>query len=72
LKLVVVGTYGIAVISVRNPDEIVVARSGSPLIIGVGDNETYIASDASALIGFTDKAIYLNDGEMAICTVGMV
>jgi glucosamine--fructose-6-phosphate aminotransferase (isomerizing) len=66
LKLVV-GTYGIAVISVRNPDEIVVARSGSPLIIGISDGETYIASDASALIGFTDKAIYLNDGEMAIC-----
>lgn len=66
LKLVV-GTYGIAVISVRDPDEIIVARSGSPLIIGIGDNETYIASDASALIGYTDKAIYLNDGEMAIC-----
>jgi len=66
LKLVV-GTYGIAVVSVRNPDEIIVARSGSPLIIGVGDNETYIASDASALIGYTTQAIYLNDGEMAIC-----
>jgi glucosamine--fructose-6-phosphate aminotransferase (isomerizing) len=66
LKLVI-GTYGIAVVSVRNPDEIVVARSGSPLIIGVGDNETYIASDASALIGYTTQAIYLNDGEMAIC-----
>lgn len=66
LKLVV-GTYGIAVVSTRNPDEIVVARSGSPLIIGIGDNETYIASDASALIEHTDKAIYLNDGEMAIC-----
>jgi glucosamine--fructose-6-phosphate aminotransferase (isomerizing) len=66
LKLVV-GTYGIAVVSARNPDEIVVARSGSPLIIGVGDNETYIASDASALIGYTTQAIYLNDGEMAIC-----
>jgi glucosamine--fructose-6-phosphate aminotransferase (isomerizing) len=66
LKLVV-GTYGIAVVSVRKPDEIVVARSGSPLIIGVGDNETFVASDASALIGYTDKAIYLNDGEMAIC-----
>lgn len=63
----VVGTYGIAVVSVRNPDEIVVARSGSPLIIGVGDNETYIASDASALVGYTTQAIYLNDGEMAIC-----
>jgi glucosamine--fructose-6-phosphate aminotransferase (isomerizing) len=67
LKLVV-GTYGIAVVSVRNLDEIVVARSGSPLIIGISDNETYIASDASALIGFTDKAIYLNDGELAICS----
>ena len=66
LKLVV-GTYGIAVVSVRNPDEIVVARSGSPLIIGVGEDETYIASDASALIGYTNQAIYLNDGEMAIC-----
>lgn len=63
----VVGTYGIAVVSVLNPNEIVVARSGSPLIIGVGDDETYIASDASALIGFTNQAIYLNDGEMAIC-----
>ncbi len=67
LKLVV-GTYGIAVVSMRDPDEIVVARSGSPLIIGIGDDETYIASDASALIGYTSKAIYLNDGELAICS----
>ena len=66
LKLVE-GTYGIAVVSIRKPDEIVVARSGSPLIIGVGDDEIVIASDASALIGYTDQAIYLNDGEMAIC-----
>lgn len=62
-----VGTYGIAVVSVRNPDEMIVARSGSPLIIGVGDDEIYIASDASALIGHTTQAIYLNDGEIAIC-----
>jgi glucosamine--fructose-6-phosphate aminotransferase (isomerizing) len=62
-----VGTYGIAVVSTRQPDEIVVARSGSPLIIGVGKDETLIASDASALIGHTDKAIYLNDGEIAVC-----
>lgn len=62
-----VGTYGIAVISSREPDQIVVARSGSPLIIGVGEGETYIASDASALIGHTDQAVYLNDGEVAIC-----
>jgi glucosamine--fructose-6-phosphate aminotransferase (isomerizing) len=62
-----VGTYGIAVVSTRQPDEIVVARMGSPLIIGVGEDETIIASDASALIGHTSQAIYLNDGEMAIC-----
>ncbi len=66
LKLVV-GTYGIAVVSVREPGKIVVARAGSPLIIGVGDGETLIASDASALVGYTSEAIYLNDGEMAVC-----
>jgi glucosamine--fructose-6-phosphate aminotransferase (isomerizing) len=71
LKLVV-GTYGIAVISVRKPDEVIVARSGSPLIIGVGDDEVLIASDASALIGHTTQAIYLNDGEMAVCHGGEV
>ena len=67
LKLVR-GTYGIAVISTLNPDEIVVARSGSPLVIGVGHNETLIASDASALVGHTKRAIYLNDGEVARVT----
>lgn len=66
LKLVV-GTYGIAVVSTRDPKEIIVARAGSPLIIGVGYGETFIASDASALIGYTTQAIYLNDGEIAIC-----
>lgn len=71
LKLVA-GTYGIAVVSTRKPDEIVVARAGSPLIIGVGEGETLIASDASALIGHTQQAIYLNDGEMAICKAGGV
>lgn len=62
-----VGTYGIAVVSAREPDQIIAARKGSPLIIGVGDDTTYIASDASALIGYTTQAIYLNDGEIAIC-----
>lgn len=66
LKLVV-GTYGIAVVSAKSPDEIIVARAGSPLIIGVNDDETIIASDASALVGHTDRAIYLNDGEIGIC-----
>ena len=64
LKLVK-GTYGIAVISELDPTEIVVARSGSPLVIGVGHGETLIASDASALVGHTKRAIYLNDGEVA-------
>ena len=67
LKMVV-GAYGIAVFSVKNPDEIIVARKGSPLIIGVGDGETYIASDASALIGYTDQVVYLHDGEVGRCT----
>ncbi|MBQ7802625.1 glutamine--fructose-6-phosphate transaminase (isomerizing) [Candidatus Saccharibacteria bacterium] len=67
LKLVH-GTYGIAVISKNNPEEIVVARSGSPLVIGVGKDETLIASDASALVGHTKQAIYLNDGEVATVT----
>jgi glucosamine--fructose-6-phosphate aminotransferase (isomerizing) len=67
-----VGTYGIAVVSDRDADEIVVARSGSPLIIGIADNATYIASDATALVGYTDKAIYLNDGEVAVCRKGDV
>lgn len=67
LKLVQ-GTYGIAVVSTLNPEELVVARSGSPLVIGVGNNETLIASDASALVGHTKRAIYLNDGEVAVVT----
>lgn len=71
LKLVR-GTYGIAVLSTREPGKVIVARTGSPLIIGIGDDETIIASDASALIGHTDQAIYLNDGELAICTAGNV
>ncbi len=64
----VVGAYGIAVVSVKNPDEVVIARKGSPLIVGVGDDEVFIASDASALVGYTDKVIYLHDGEMGLCT----
>ena len=67
LKLVQ-GTYGIAAVSRKNPDEIVVARSGSPLVIGIGNDETLIASDASALVGHTKRAIYLNDGEVARIT----
>lgn len=62
------GTYGIVAFSPREPENLIVARMGSPLIIGLGDGETLIASDASALLGYTRNAIYLNDGEMAVCT----
>ena len=61
------GTYGIAVFSPKDPNTIVAARLGSPLIIGLGKDETIIASDASALLGYTREAIYLNDGEIAVC-----
>lgn len=67
LKLVQ-GTYGIAVVSEKAPEEIIVARSGSPLVIGVGHDETLVASDASALVGHTKRAVYLNDGEVARLT----
>ncbi len=60
------GTYGIAVISVLEPDKLVAARRGSPLIVGVGNGEYLIASDASAIVEHTTNVVYLNDNEMAI------
>jgi len=66
----VVGAYAIVVFDVNNPDEIVLARLGSPLAIGVGDNEYFIASDATPFIDYTKDAIYLEDEEMAIITRG--
>ena len=62
----VVGAYAIAVFDKNKPDEIVVAKLGSPLAIGVGDDEFFIASDASPFLEYTKKAIYLEDEEMAI------
>ncbi|WP_162126628.1 glutamine--fructose-6-phosphate transaminase (isomerizing) [Flavobacterium phycosphaerae] len=62
----VVGAYAICVFDKENPDEIVVARLGSPLAIGVGEGEFFIASDASPFIEYTSNAIYLEDEEMAI------
>jgi glucosamine--fructose-6-phosphate aminotransferase (isomerizing) len=62
----VTGTYGIAVMSADEPDKIVAARKGSPLIIGVGTDEYLIASDAAAIIAHTANVIYLNDNEMAV------
>lgn len=66
----VVGAYAIAVFDRQKPDEIVVAKLGSPLAIGIGDNEFFIASDASPFIEFTNNAVYLEDEEMAIIRLG--
>ncbi len=66
----VVGAYAIAVFDIKKPDEIVVAKLGSPLAIGIGENEFFIASDASPFIEFTNNAVYLKDEEMAIIRLG--
>ncbi len=66
----VVGAYAIAVFDKQKPDEIVVAKLGSPLAIGIGDKEFFIASDASPFIEFTNNAVYLEDEEMAIIRLG--
>lgn len=62
------GTYGIAIVHSDFPDQIIVARKGSPLLLGVGDGEMLIASDASAVAAYTDKVVYLDDGEIAVIT----
>jgi len=61
----VVGAYGIAVVSREDPDLLLAARKGSPLILGVGDGEYFIGSDAAPLVEHTRQVVYLNDGEMA-------
>ncbi len=66
----VVGAYAIALFDRKKPDEIVVAKLGSPLAIGIGDDEFFVASDASPFIEFTNNAIYLEDEEMAILRLG--
>jgi glucosamine--fructose-6-phosphate aminotransferase (isomerizing) len=65
---IVRGTYGIAVMSERNPKEIIVARMGSPIVLGVGEGEYFISSDPSALLAHTRTVIYLEDGEVAKVT----
>jgi glucosamine--fructose-6-phosphate aminotransferase (isomerizing) len=62
----VVGTYGICMVSTLTPGKIYVARNGSPLVIGIGDDELIVASDASAIVSHTRQMIYLGDGEMAV------
>src|SRR6267142_3355005 len=62
------GTYGIAVVAETDPGKIVVARRGSPVLLGVGDGEFLVASDASAVLGHTRSVVYLNDGDVAVVT----
>jgi glucosamine--fructose-6-phosphate aminotransferase (isomerizing) len=66
------GTFGIAVLSAREPEKIITARRGSPIVIGVGDGETIIASDASAILAHTQRVIYLDDNDIAIVTADSV
>jgi glucosamine--fructose-6-phosphate aminotransferase (isomerizing) len=62
------GTYGLAVISPRSPDLIVGARLGSPLVLGLGENENFLASDPGALVGHTERVVYLKDNQMCVLT----
>jgi glucosamine--fructose-6-phosphate aminotransferase (isomerizing) len=62
----VVGAYAIVVLNVDNPDQLIAARKGSPLVIGIGTDEFYIASDASPIIEYTKNVVYLDDQEYAV------
>jgi glutamine---fructose-6-phosphate transaminase (isomerizing) len=62
------GAYGLAFISADEPNVLVAARKGSPLLVGVGENEWFVASDASPLLQYTRSVVYLDDGEMAVLT----
>jgi glucosamine--fructose-6-phosphate aminotransferase (isomerizing) len=64
------GTYGLAVLSPRSPDLLVGARLGSPLVLGIGDEEYLLASDSSALVGSTEKVVYLQDHQMCVLSPG--
>ncbi len=61
----VVGTYGIVVMCEDNPEQLIAAKKGSPLLIGIGKNETYLASDVSAILEYSRNVLYLDDGEIA-------
>jgi len=62
----VVGTYGIALVSSRDPDMLIAARNGSPLIVGVGEDEYFLGSDAAPIVEYTRSVVYLNDGELVV------
>lgn len=62
----VIGAYAIAILDKNNPNQIIAARKQSPLVVGVGDNEFFLGSDASPIIEYTDKVVYLDDGNIAV------
>jgi glutamine---fructose-6-phosphate transaminase (isomerizing) len=59
------GTYGLVVLDTRNPNELVVARNGSPIVLGIGESEMFVASDVAALVRYTKQVVYLDDAEVA-------
>ena len=66
----VIGAYAIAIMDRRHPDMIIAARKQSPLVVGIGDNEFFLGSDASPLIEYTDQVVYLDDGNIAVLKLG--
>ncbi|WP_405134107.1 glutamine--fructose-6-phosphate transaminase (isomerizing) [Nocardia sp. NBC_01388] len=64
------GTFGLLVLDSRRPDELVVARNGSPIVLGVGDGEMFVASDVAALVHHTQRVVFLDDGELATVKAG--
>ncbi len=66
----VIGAYAIAIVDKRHPDQLVAARKQSPLVVGIGDGEFFLGSDASPIIEYTDKVVYLEDGNIAFIRLG--
>lgn len=66
----VIGAYAIAILDKKNPNQIIAARKQSPLVAGIGDNEFFLGSDASPIIEYTDKVVYLEDGNIAVMRLG--
>lgn len=66
----VVGTYALALLSADEPDQLILAKKGSPLLIGMGDNEYFIGSDGTPIVEYTKKVVYLDDGDVALARPG--
>ena len=66
----VIGAYAIAILDKEHPEEIIAARKSSPLVVGIGEDEFFLASDATPIVEYTDKVVYLEDGEIAVINRG--